>query len=99
MIQKYNIYKVLWQAINKVRTMNIEKLKNYWYPIARAGEIKNKPVSKKLLGFDIVIVKLQNKLYAYEDRCPHRNVPLSNGFIKNNKLNCGYHGWQFGLDL
>lgn len=78
--------------------MNIEKLKNYWYPIARAEEIKNKPVSKKLLGFDIVIVKLQNKLYAYEDRCPHRNVPLSNGFIKNNKLNCGYHGWQFGLD-
>jgi phenylpropionate dioxygenase-like ring-hydroxylating dioxygenase large terminal subunit len=29
------------------------------------------------------------------DRCPHRGYPLSEGRVRNNKLICPYHGWEF----
>jgi phenylpropionate dioxygenase-like ring-hydroxylating dioxygenase large terminal subunit len=44
-----------------------------------------------------------------EDRCPHRNAPLSAGRVHDGELECAYHGWRFdgcggcvavpGLDL
>lgn len=33
--------------------------------------------------------------FALEDRCPHRRVPLSPGQVKQNGLQCPYHGWTF----
>lgn len=35
---------------------------------------------------------------ALEDRCPHRNVPLSQGNVVDGNLECVYHGWQFAAD-
>jgi hypothetical protein len=32
---------------------------------------------------------------AFENRCPHRRVPLSLGRMKDGALQCGYHGWTF----
>jgi len=29
------------------------------------------------------------------DRCPHRNVPLSEGRVRDGSLECAYHGWRF----
>ena len=29
------------------------------------------------------------------DRCPHRNVPLSLGRLREGLLECRYHGWRF----
>ncbi len=35
---------------------------------------------------------------AFLDRCPHRNVPLSDGEVVNGALQCPYHGWRFNTD-
>src|SRR5690606_20752720 len=36
---------------------------------------------------------------AHLDRCPHRNVPLSQGkCLDENTLECPYHGWRFRPD-
>jgi phenylpropionate dioxygenase-like ring-hydroxylating dioxygenase large terminal subunit len=36
---------------------------------------------------------------VFEDRCPHRNVPLSEGRIEEDgTLMCSYHGWRFDSD-
>jgi len=32
------------------------------------------------------------------DRCPHRAARLSNGQIIEGRIECLYHGWQFGTD-
>jgi phenylpropionate dioxygenase-like ring-hydroxylating dioxygenase large terminal subunit len=32
---------------------------------------------------------------AWQDRCPHRGMRLSFGFVRENALVCGYHGWSF----
>lgn len=34
--------------------------------------------------------------HVWEDRCPHRGMRLSLGFVRDNALNCLYHGWQYG---
>jgi nitrite reductase/ring-hydroxylating ferredoxin subunit len=33
---------------------------------------------------------------AWADRCPHRGMRLSFGFVRDNTLTCVYHGWSFG---
>jgi vanillate O-demethylase monooxygenase subunit len=35
---------------------------------------------------------------AWADRCPHRLAPLSAGTRVGDELQCGYHGWRFGVD-
>ncbi len=32
---------------------------------------------------------------AWSDRCPHRGMRLSHGFVRGNALSCIYHGWQY----
>ena len=33
---------------------------------------------------------------AWEDRCPHRGMRLSLGFVQGDMLRCIYHGWGYG---
>lgn len=34
-------------------------------------------------------------LSAWENRCPHRGMRLSYGFVRGESLACAYHGWHF----
>ena len=36
-----------------------------------------------------------NSIAALEDRCPHRQLPLSKGIRVGDDLQCGYHGMTF----
>ena len=33
--------------------------------------------------------------HVWEDRCPHRGMRLSFGFVRGDHIACLYHGWQF----
>ena len=35
---------------------------------------------------------------AWDNRCPHRGMRLSFGFVRGDSLTCIYHGWQYGAD-
>ena len=35
------------------------------------------------------------KVSAWDNRCPHRGMRLSHGFVRGESLACMYHGWQF----
>ena len=35
------------------------------------------------------------QVFALEDRCAHRQVPLSLGVVEGDTLKCGYHGWAY----
>ena len=73
---------------------------NYWYPVCRSKDVKSgipKPVT--FAGEPIVLVRCQSgKLFALEDRCAHRQVPLHAGVVRGEALQCGYHGWTYGAD-
>lgn len=38
------------------------------------------------------------RLSAWNDRCPHRGMRLSHGFVRGETLSCIYHGWTYGAD-
>jgi len=76
--------------------VNKQSLKNYWYVVALADDVDSNPISVKLLNEDFVIWRDSNGgLTAAEERCPHRQAPLSHGHIENGCLVCPYHGWMF----
>jgi nitrite reductase/ring-hydroxylating ferredoxin subunit len=33
--------------------------------------------------------------HVWEDRCPHRGMRLSFGFVRGSRIACLYHGWQY----
>ncbi|WP_300030628.1 Rieske (2Fe-2S) protein [uncultured Roseobacter sp.] len=40
----------------------------------------------------------ENGLHAWDNRCPHRGMRLSHGFVRGDRLACLYHGWQYRKD-
>jgi vanillate O-demethylase monooxygenase subunit len=66
-----------------------------WYAVALADEVGEQPVAVQVLGTAWVLVRLDEQLVAFEDRCPHRLAPLSIGCVRGTALECGYHGWRF----
>jgi len=50
-----------------------------------------------LNGKEIMIVNLDGKFYALNDRCGHMNALLSMGNVKDNILTCPFHGARFDV--
>jgi 3-phenylpropionate/trans-cinnamate dioxygenase ferredoxin component len=53
-----------------------------------AVRIGNKP---------IVFAKVEGKIYAFNDRCPHKGFPLHKGSLEGHTLTCAYHGGKFDI--
>ena len=71
-------------------------LNNKWYLICPSDELKNKIIKKRILGEDLIFFRNSNgEITALEDRCCHRNVNLSLGYLNNDRIVCGYHGWEY----
>jgi nitrite reductase (NADH) small subunit len=39
-----------------------------------------------------------DRVYAIEDRCPHRGGPLSQGMVHGASVSCPLHNWVFSLE-
>lgn len=70
---------------------------DYWYPLAWSKEVKpGKTLACRFAGEPVVLFRTQaGKIFALEDRCAHRQVPLSLGVVEGETLKCGYHGWRY----
>jgi vanillate O-demethylase monooxygenase subunit len=67
-----------------------------WYLAALSQELKDKPIARTLLNKAIVLYRTPNgQVNALEDRCCHRQLPLSMGTIEEEGIRCGYHGLLF----
>jgi vanillate monooxygenase len=71
-------------------------LKDCWYVAAWGSEVSNVPLSRTICGEPIVFYRTgDGEAVALEDRCCHRNLPLSMGKVEDNDIRCGYHGLRF----
>jgi phenylpropionate dioxygenase-like ring-hydroxylating dioxygenase large terminal subunit len=71
-------------------------LRQKWFAAARSDRVGKKPVAVTLLDRPIVLVRLDGThVSGFEDRCPHRQAPLSAGRVVQGALQCPYHGWRF----
>jgi phenylpropionate dioxygenase-like ring-hydroxylating dioxygenase large terminal subunit len=69
-----------------------------WYAVAVASAMDaTRPNPIQLLGKNLVVwMDGTGQWQCFEDRCPHRAAPLSEGKIwSDGTLMCSYHGWRF----
>ncbi len=72
-------------------------IKNQWYAILESNEVKKgKPVGVTRMAEKLVCWRDRSgKVTVMADKCPHRGVALSIGEIKEDCIQCPFHGFEF----
>ncbi len=74
-------------------------LKNYWYIAASAEEVGRKLLKRWILGEPVLMYRTEDGVaVALHDHCPHRSMPLSEGELVGDAVQCAYHGLRFNAD-
>ncbi len=70
---------------------------DFCYPLARSEQVVNgKPLGVSFAGQPIVLVRpTEGTVFALENRCAHRQIPLESGVVHGALLQCAYHGWTY----
>jgi phenylpropionate dioxygenase-like ring-hydroxylating dioxygenase large terminal subunit len=78
-----------------LRTIGIHP--DYWYPVVLARELKPRAtLAVSFAGEPVVLARTDTgSVFALEDRCAHRQVPLHLGVLQGEQLKCCYHGWCY----
>lgn len=76
---------------------SVARLTDAWFIACRsAALLQARPLAVTLQGVPLVLFRDEHgRPGALEDRCPHRNAPLSAGAVRGGQLQCRYHGWRF----
>ncbi len=72
-------------------------LTRFFHPVLDTGALgRDKPVLVHLNSSRIALFRdALGAPAAVDDACPHRAAPLSIGAVKDGRLTCAYHGWNF----
>ncbi len=72
-------------------------LRNIWYVAGFSRDLPaGQRVARRFLGESVVLFRTETgELGALEDRCCHRAMPLSDGFVDGSIIRCCYHGVEF----
>lgn len=54
-------------------------------------------VLKTAFGCVAVFRTAEDRVYALDDRCPHKGGPLSEGIVHGDRVTCPLHNWVFDL--
>jgi renierapurpurin 18,18'-hydroxylase len=70
---------------------------DFWYPVALSASVRReKTFAARFAGQRIALYRgAGGAVYALEDRCAHRQVPLSMGAVEGEALRCCYHAWAY----
>lgn len=78
--------------------MNIQA-KN-WVEIGQLGDIPRQG-SRCVKNGDMTIAVFRttdDRVFALEDKCPHKNGPLSQGIVHDGCVTCPLHNWVISLE-
>ena len=71
-------------------------VRNAWYVAAARDEITDNLLARTVLNEPVVLFRDgSGAACALADRCCHRGAPPSLGWMTENGLRCGYHGFTF----
>ncbi len=73
---------------------------DYWYAVEYDHVIKpGQVIEVKFWKNSIALYREKNgQLVALENRCAHRQLPLSLGQVNDDRLVCYYHGWAYNQE-
>ncbi|SFJ10603.1 Rieske (2Fe-2S) protein [Celeribacter neptunius] len=68
-----------------------------WVPVALSKMIEPGTSAGVVAeGAEIVVWRdTSGTAHAWEDRCPHRGMKMSFGFVRGDHIACLYHGWEY----
>jgi phenylpropionate dioxygenase-like ring-hydroxylating dioxygenase large terminal subunit len=71
-------------------------IKNGWYIGATTSDVTTAPIQRFVCNEPIALYRTgSGQAAALADRCVHRRLPLSKGRVIGDRLQCGYHGFQY----
>lgn len=72
-------------------------IKDFWYILAESKDLKaGATITREILGESLAAFRGQDgRPVVMQNRCLHRNAPLSIGRVQNGRLTCSYHGWTY----
>lgn len=71
-----------------------------WIDIGQLDDIPRRGARCIKAGGTAIAVfrSADNRVYALEDKCPHRNGPLSQGIVHDGCVTCPLHNWVVSLE-
>ena len=73
-------------------------IRNQWYAVIESREVEHKPIGVIRMGEKLVFWRDQtNKVHCFVDKCVHRGAELSKGKLKDNKIQCPFHGLEYDV--
>ncbi|MER8186888.1 aromatic ring-hydroxylating dioxygenase subunit alpha [Kitasatospora sp. NPDC094015] len=81
-----------------LRRIGIDR--DHWYPVALSRNVRReRTFAAVFAGERIALYRGRSgTVHALEDRCAHRQVPLSMGVVEGDVLRCCYHAWAYRGD-
>ena len=72
----------------------------YGYEVALHLDALPKGTLKEVIaaGQKIVLARIDEKVYAFDNHSPYVQGPLSEGIIENGAVSCPYQSWKFNLE-
>jgi len=71
-------------------------ISNQWYAIMASKEVKNKPVGVTRMNEKLVLWRdRQGTIKCIYDQCCHRGASLSAGCVKEDEIECPFHGFLY----
>jgi nitrite reductase/ring-hydroxylating ferredoxin subunit len=72
-------------------------VRDCWHPVGLSDSVEaSSSAGTRLLDRELVVWRDNSgAAHVWEDRCPHRGMKLSFGFVRGDHIACLYHGWQY----
>ena len=73
---------------------------NFWIDIGRVEDIPVRAarVVRTASGCIAVFRTSQDRVFAIDDACPHKQGPLSQGIVHDRGVTCPLHNWVIDLE-
>ncbi|GMW07260.1 MAG: hypothetical protein AMXMBFR8_20560 [Nevskiales bacterium] len=69
---------------------------NFWYAAEWSHKLGPDPLRLRMLGQDFVLYRdSAGRAHCLANVCVHRGGSLAGGVVRNDRIQCPYHGWQF----
>ena len=70
-----------------------------WVEGPPADEVPPESPTRARMGdHDVLLLRVEDRLFAYRNACPHQGMPLHDGEVRDGTLTCPWHGYCFEVD-
>ena len=75
-------------------------IQNQWYAVLSSSDVgPGQVVAARRFGEDLIFIRdSAGKLGCMTDRCPHRGASLGKGCMKDDHIQCPFHGIEYDTD-